>query len=60
MFKTWYNFLKSSSNRAADTINVSELFVTDGCKLTDQINRVKEYTYIQVVPNKYEYKRKFK
>jgi hypothetical protein len=35
MFKTWYNFLKSSS---------------DGCELTDRINRVKEYTYIQVVP----------
>jgi hypothetical protein len=60
MFKTWYNFLKSSSNLVADTINVSELSVTDGCKLTDRINKVKEYKYIQVVPNTYEYKRQFK
>ena len=44
----------------ADTINVSELSVTDGCKLTDRINKVKEYKYIQVVPNTYEYKRQFK
>ena len=60
MLKTWYNFLKSSSNLVADTINDSELSVTDGCKLTDRINRVRENTYIQFVPDKYEYKRQFK
>jgi hypothetical protein len=49
MLKTWYNFLKSSSNLVADTINDSELSVTDGCKLTDRINRVRENTYIQLL-----------
>jgi hypothetical protein len=34
MLKTWYNFLKSSSNLVADTINDSELSVMDGCKLS--------------------------